>query len=168
MLTAAGCDAFAQLGVRTVIDLRVEAERIAKPEADCVAQRAELVSAPLPVPYNVSPLDYIADLEARDSIAIAFGRLAVRAAYPVYVHCTWGRDRTGVLIAVMLRALGATHSDIIEEYQLSELSVGAYPESLQAALDWIEARGGVEAYLEAAGVSAAQLAALRARTVSGE
>lgn len=163
-LTAAGCEEVARLGIRTVVDLRIDTERDSSPEASCVTDRARIVLAPLPVPYGVSPADYIADLDTFDSIARVFDRLADATAYPVYFHCTWGRDRTGVLAAVVLRVLGASRADIMKEYLLSSATVGAYPESLKAVLDVLEQRG-VESYLAAAGVSRAQVEALRARLV---
>ena len=41
-------------------------------------------------------------------------------AYPIYVHCTSGKDRTGIVIAALLRALDVPTALIIEEYLLSE------------------------------------------------
>jgi len=164
-LSRTGCDEFARLGVRTVIDLRIPEEAAADPDSDCVAQKAHQVFAPLPIPYNVSPQNYIAVLDTTASVAAAFAAFGDAAAYPIYFHCTLGRDRTGVLSAVVLLALGATPADILSEYLLSRASVGAYPLSLQAALDEIERRGGIEAYLAAVGVSEDQLATLRAQAV---
>jgi protein-tyrosine phosphatase len=164
-LSASGCAEFSRLGIRTVIDLRVESERGSVPEAGCIEQSARIVFAPLPVPYNVSPSDYIAALDATDSIRAAFQQLGEDESYPIYLHCTWGRDRTGILAAVILRALGASRADILQEYLLSISTVGAYPVSLEAVLDAIEQRGGIDAYLAAAGVSADQLARLRSRAV---
>lgn len=39
--------------------------------------------------------------------------------YPLYVHCLSGRDRTGVVIACLLKIAGAREEDIIQEYYLS-------------------------------------------------
>jgi protein-tyrosine phosphatase len=51
----------------------------------------------------------------------ALGVLAdPRTAYPVYVHCTSGKDRTGVVVAAALAALGAPDDLIIAEYELSD------------------------------------------------
>ncbi|MBN1609523.1 MAG: tyrosine-protein phosphatase [Polyangiaceae bacterium] len=162
----AACVAFSALAIRTVIDLRMESERTGKPDSPCVVTSTDVVVAPLPIPYNVSPTDYIADLNTTDSIAAAFAALGDDAAYPVYFHCTWGRDRTGVLGAVILLTLGAKHEDILTEYELSvEGGVGAYPDSLSAVLDDIDARGGVEAYLAEAGVSQRSIQVLRRRAV---
>ena len=165
-LSSEGCRVFETLGIRTVIDLRIEGERDLVPEAACVANVANIVSAPMPIPYTVSAADYIADLDAKTSLAAAFAALGDPAAYPIYIHCTWGRDRTGVLAAVILSALGATRADIIQEYLISQQTVGAFPASLTAVLDEIELRGGIEAVLTAAGVTPAQLAMLRARAIA--
>jgi protein-tyrosine phosphatase len=128
--------------------------------------QARSLLAPLPIPYGLGPADYLADLNSTASIAVVFHTLADPQAYPVYFHCTFGRDRTGVLGALLLLALGATPEDVMADYMLSQSSVGAYPESLQAVLDDIAARGGVEAVLNAAGVGSDELEALRSRAIS--
>lgn len=165
-LTADGCAAVSELGVRTIVDLRIASEVSVKPDAECALKDAQLLAAPLPVPYNVSAADYIAVLDAGDSILRVFETLGDASRYPVYFHCTWGRDRTGIVAAVILLALGATPDVIMEDYLVSGETVGAYPASLQAALDEIAARGGSEAYLAAVGVSAQQLETLRARAIT--
>ena len=40
--------------------------------------------------------------------------------WPIYLHCTSGRDRTGVIVAAILHALDITNDIIVEEYLLSE------------------------------------------------
>jgi protein-tyrosine phosphatase len=165
-LSAAGCSALTDLGVQSVVDLRTPDERAARPDSVCPASTAKSVFAPLPVPYSVSPEDYIADLDASASIAAIFSVLGDASAYPVYFHCTWGRDRTGVVAAVILLTLGAARSDIMADYLLSQTSVGAYPDSLDATLTEIDRRGGVGAYLAAAGVTVEQIAVLRTRAIA--
>jgi protein-tyrosine phosphatase len=46
-------------------------------------------------------------------------------AYPVFVHCTSGKDRTGVVVAALLKILQVPDSIIVEEYLLSDGSVKA-------------------------------------------
>jgi protein-tyrosine phosphatase len=46
-------------------------------------------------------------------------------AYPVLVHCTSGKDRTGVVVAALLKILQVPDSIIVEEYLLSDGSVKA-------------------------------------------
>jgi protein-tyrosine phosphatase len=163
-LSACGCAEVTELGIRTVIDLRTASESWSAPESPCVTRQAAVVAAPLPIPYSVSPADYVADLDATASIAAAFAVLGDPAAYPVYFHCVYGRDRSGVLAAVILLAVGATRDAVLAEYQLTaEAGLATYPASLEAVLDAIDARGGVDAYLAAAGVPPATVAVLRDR-----
>ena len=167
-LTAQGCAEFATLGIRTVVDLRTTAERASAPEAACVSEQAPIVLAPMPIPYGMGPEAYIGDLDATDAVQAAFQAFGDPAAYPAYFHCTYGRDRSGVLAAVILLALGASRDAVMAEYELSNAGgVGAFPDSLQAVLDEIGRRGGVEAYLASAGVSVDELTALRARLIAG-
>ncbi len=39
--------------------------------------------------------------------------------FPLYIHCLSGRDRTGVVVATLLKICGAQPEHIIEEYHLS-------------------------------------------------
>ncbi|AUX31341.1 MULTISPECIES: tyrosine-protein phosphatase [Sorangium] len=55
-------------------------------------------------------------------------------AWPVYVHCTSGRDRTGVVIAAALLAIGVPRQVVAEEYMLSD---GADPIAIDRAIDGI-------------------------------
>jgi protein-tyrosine phosphatase len=160
-LSTTGCADVARLGLRTIIDLRTDDERRSRPDDPCVT--AAVLPAPLPVPYSVSPEDYVADLDTAASIATVFHALGAAASYPIYFHCTYGRDRTGVVAALVFLALGVSREDILSEYALSAASVGAFPESLTAVLNEVERRGGVEQVLSAAGVTAGELAVLRSR-----
>jgi protein-tyrosine phosphatase len=157
-LTALGCEQARALGLRTVIDLRVADERSALPDSTCTG--ADFVLSPLPVPYGLGPADYLADLNA-DTLATVFHTFGDPERYPIYFHCTWGRDRTGVVAALLLRTLGASQEDVMAEYMLSETSVGAYPDALQAVLAEIEARGGPESFLSGIGISRAEIAVMR-------
>jgi len=93
----------------------------------------------------------------------------------VAIHCGIGRDRTGLIAILLLALAGAEPEEIAADYALSEArvpfgQVGTFYEDrgitpatviadLLAGLD-------VEAYLRGAGVSAEDLAAVRARLLS--
>lgn len=158
-LSSEGCADVAALGVRTLIDLRTPDERSGRPNSSCLS--ATQVLAPLPIPYGLSPSDYLNDLNS-PSIALAFRAFGDAGAYPIYFHCTFGRDRTGVVGALLLLALGVSREHVMQEYLLSQATVGAYPESLNAVLDEIERRGGAERFLREAGISEDELSVLKA------
>jgi hypothetical protein len=58
---------------------------------------------------------------------------------PVLVHCTAGKDRTGVVIAVLLRAVGVSRTAIIADYRATQAALPAImariPTELMAGLD---------------------------------
>jgi protein-tyrosine phosphatase len=64
--------------------------------------------------------------------------------WPVYVHCTSGRDRTGVVVAAALLLVGVPREVVAEEYMLSD---GATRSSIELAIDGIlDAQATLEVY----------------------
>jgi protein-tyrosine phosphatase len=62
--------------------------------------------------------------------------------WPIYVHCTSGRDRTGVIVAAALLAIDVPRQVVAEEYMLSD---GADRASIDLAIDGlIEALPSIE------------------------
>ncbi|MFO0618181.1 MAG: tyrosine-protein phosphatase [Polyangiaceae bacterium] len=57
---------------------------------------------------------------------------APETEWPVYVHCTSGRDRTGVVVAAALVLAGVPREVIVEEYALSS---GGNVAHIERALD---------------------------------
>ncbi len=53
-------------------------------------------------------------------------------AWPVYVHCTSGRDRTGIVVAAALWLIDVPLSVVVEEFLLSD---GAERSAIEGALD---------------------------------
>lgn len=74
--------------------------------------------------FGPSPQRYLHYLEVGgDRMAKAFQLFGHDDAYPILVHCTAGKDRTGVLIALVMEVLGASDADIANEYGLSDASI---------------------------------------------
>jgi protein-tyrosine phosphatase len=112
-----------------------------------------------------------------------FGHLLESDA-PTVFHCTAGKDRTGFAAALVLRALGASHDEVMHDYLLTNERLapplekaawrlpphaakvlwGVQPGFLDAAFEEIESRwGGVEGYLrEGIGLGERERARLRA------
>ena len=55
-----------------------------------------------------------------DQICRALKIFAAPASLPALVHCSHGKDRTGVTCALILALLGATDDEIADDYHLSE------------------------------------------------
>lgn len=202
--------AYAALGVRTVVDLRAEHEAAAKPTAWGLATGAELVALPIAEGGEGSDTNYVRLLLSgelarfgpeemaafyRDTLdrrattfAAAVRVLADPDRVPVLVHCSAGKDRTGLLVALVLDLLGTPRTAIVDDYTLTGVlrpdRVLAYADlfgpagvdlddvrglfetpasAMEAALGHLDARyGGTEPYLVGAGgLAPAEIAAVR-------
>jgi hypothetical protein len=201
--------AWAAFGAGTVIDLRYDRERLAFPLPGFIT--GELHSPFLPNDWNADPQSR--DLPAAEFLASVFrdmvdfggdtvrkvlDRLAADEAYPAVFFCMAGKDRTGVLAAVLLALLGVSERDITDDFELSGDEVVALvdylrtredfedhpmmnqPEELlrapRAAMELFLADvraefGGIPGWVRELGVPDEQVEALRARLVvssSGE
>ena len=114
------------------------------------------------------------------AVTAAVAALCEPRAYPALVHCTAGKDRTGVLIALVLDLLGVPDDIIVRDYALSggvvrrfvangripagtpaqELDAfyGAPPQAMRDFLVLLRQRhGAARGYLRAQGLADAQL-----------
>jgi protein-tyrosine phosphatase len=181
------------VGVRLVIDFRSDAERAeyGSLRHDGVEVRREPIVEGLV--DAITPLERIMRRELTswtaedmaalyramlDRFALRFGAVVVAAAdpanHPLVFHCTAGKDRTGLAAALILRALGVSEADTLDDYELTHrfrtarrvaelrprfeaagidleplMAFFAPPrDAMAAALDHVEHRyGGVVAYL---------------------
>jgi hypothetical protein len=127
-----------------VVDLRSAGERgaghpLASDATEVVA--LPLLAAANPVRMAAEPAADALDLPAiyRDIVTTGAPALAeiVRAAAerptPVLVHCSAGKDRTGVAVAVVLLALGVPVEAIVADYRLTEANMPAVAKRLAGA-----------------------------------
>ncbi|MET0458596.1 MAG: tyrosine-protein phosphatase [Ilumatobacteraceae bacterium] len=205
-LTEADLDTFGILGVQTVFDLRGDVERTEFPgpvESVHVPIVGRPADAPAPArPTDMTPEDgermlrdmYVGILEHS---AVPIGTILRSLADPDHVpavfHCHGGKDRTGVVAAVLLLALGVDRETVLDDYEATRryrriedqqdslaniLASGVSPEAavsvlgtprwaMAAAVDAVDdVYGGIEAYvLGPVGLTPDELAALRARLV---
>lgn len=54
-----------------------------------------------------------------DSMRAIFADLANPDNYPMYLHCTWGRDRTGTIVLLLHGLLNVSKDDALQEYRLT-------------------------------------------------
>jgi protein-tyrosine phosphatase len=200
---AEGTSAIIGLGLRTVLDLRVLEELlIAQSPMSAFADRGirtihlSLVGddfSELP-PELEGVYTYLVD-QRGPAIGAAIKRLAAPGTLPALVHCTAGKDRTGLVIAFTLAALGVPDEVIAADYalssmylvsdqvavigqlgadtglgeQLTEALMASPPELIVRSLDRARQQaGGIAGYLASNGVTEAELAALRAALVTSE
>ena len=131
-LTDEGRAAIDRLGLKAVIDLRAKAQVdrghvFAVPE---VTHHIQIVDRVLdvdnPPPRFEGAVD-IADLY--EEMVARGGPQLVRSVEliaetiddgPVLVHCMAGKDRTGLVVALVQAAIGVTLASVVEEYALSD------------------------------------------------
>ncbi len=128
-LGAGALEMLGSLGLRTVLDLRTSAEaEIAPSPVDAMAQsgalamRISLIGEDLTeMPADLTAIyDYLID-QRGPAIAAAIKSLTRPGGLPGLVHCTAGKDRTGIVVAVALAAVGVPDSFIAADYALSSL-----------------------------------------------
>lgn len=74
---------------------------------------------------------YIIILEhAKKNIAGVMRVFAKDGNLPALVHCAHGKDRTGVVIMLLLMVCGVPHESIVQDYVQSEVELRKYRESL--------------------------------------
>jgi protein tyrosine/serine phosphatase len=191
-LTPAGWKALAAYGVTLVIDLRGEAEY-----EDDPPQATDIAVARIPMsPRDAPPAwawpsmreAYLALLEQfRPQFAEVVETIGATEG-PVVLHCSGGRDRTGLAAALLLRLAGVPADTIAADHALSDQSWGPHNEAWFAAapdedererrrrisvpagrtmaevLDEVDRRyGGPAAYLTGGGATEQAVARVRAR-----
>ncbi len=204
-LTDTGWRALVDYGVHTVVDLRLAGERGAAPPRDLpiVALHRPLVPdfghpdwleinalSLGAVPPESTRVVYLEFLERyRDRFGEAVTTIAdADGDGAVLFHCMGGKDRTGLVTALLLRVAGAEPESIGADYALSGVNLAALheewiatalddqerelriritatpAEAMLSVIETLEERyGDAAGYLRAAGVDDERLAHIRSR-----
>jgi protein-tyrosine phosphatase len=200
---AAGSGMLAELGLKTVLDLRILEELLTaqSPLADFADRGTRTIHLSLAGPdFSELPPElegvYSFFIDRRgEAIAAAIKHLASPGALPALVHCTAGKDRTGIVIAFTLAAVGVPDQVIAADYALSSMYLVAEetavigqisaasgideqimrtlmaspPELITRTLARArEQAGSITGYLTSNGLTDADLAALRTALVPAE
>ncbi|MFF7715543.1 tyrosine-protein phosphatase [Streptomyces sp. NPDC007988] len=141
---------FLGLGIGTVVDLRypweIEARGRVPEDASFAYHNLSIEHRPYDQPslgteVEVGPFLAARYLEVADDgvaeLRQALGVIAA-AAGPVVFHCASGKDRTGLLAALVLLLLGVSEADAVEDFALTELATG------RLLADWRAAHGDRE------------------------
>lgn len=166
------------IGLKTEVDLRNHGEGVKYPLGDKVnfLLAGQWGGAMYANDQNTS-LHYIGS-DYVNATVNALRTFADESNYPIYFHCSYGRDRTGTMAFLLLGLLGVERIDIQKDFELTflaEFSGGGISaagplKALNETIDWVKrnyAPGGsikeaVEAYLLDAGLTAQEIASIRA------
>lgn len=196
-LTAADRDTLAARGVALDVDLRTAEEAGSAPDALAADERFRYLRVSLlgqeridlgNLPDSLGMLYVKALSENRAEFRQVFEAMAAQREGAVLFHCTAGKDRTGMISAVLLSLAGVPRADIVHNYavsahylkpmlegnpQLAErvrvnpkllAMMGTPPDAIEAFLDAMEkSYGGARAYLKTIGVSDAAVRSLLVR-----
>lgn len=197
-----------ELGIRSVIDLRAQIETGGGRPGWAEGSDVEFVSFPLTSEFaDWGRLDaegrrtllsrtYLGYLEAAsENILAVLKHIAGNAGTrPTIVHCAVGKDRTGVIVALLFSLLGVTRDAIVADYLLTAANMEAllarmsqsdvYRErvrtnpaevyradehTIRIFLDETDTRyGGVEAWALDAGLESETIEVLRERLLAGQ
>lgn len=160
------------LGIKTDLDLRT------------VGEGSAGTSSPLGEDVNYVNLDgryYIGGKgidseEGKKMIADEIRVFVDPANYPVYVHCSLGRDRTGTIIMILQGLIGVSKNDMMMDYEFSIFSVtgtlddapiSALRSNMDSTYHYLNKLPGatfaesVEYYLLSCGITAEEIQAIR-------
>ena len=128
-VTEDGHNELQKRGIQTIIDLRYTPEVENEPNVYCKSREIRYLRLPLYELSGESALprvpDDLADLYQmildyrQQRIAEIIGVLMVENNQPAIFHCTAGKDRTGIIAALLLGAAGVSDADIVNDYALS-------------------------------------------------
>lgn len=153
-------DMVSVLGIRTDMDLRASTDSV--PGTYILGANVEHIY------YGALMYGAIETEEGKTAVKAVFSDLAKQEKYPVYLHCTYGMDRTGTVCYLLEAILGLSEENLIREYELSGLFSGETNRenlnSIKAVLDGYEGKTineKAESYLLSAGVTAEEIASIR-------
>ncbi len=112
-------ECFAQVGYpKTLVNLRASSDKIEKDQG--------LIQYHFPIANSIEKYDtQLGDVRKwLNGVLSTLSRDDIK--FPVFIHCTSGKDRTGIVVASVLWLLGISEDIIREEYLLSEGKVSIH------------------------------------------
>jgi protein-tyrosine phosphatase len=186
-------------GVKTIVDLRAANEVFAAPDPPRLVEQLSYYHIPLmsgnqgdvgemvnnpPVPL---PSLYLSTLQQEQPAIRAVLETAASAPGALLFHCAAGKDRTGIIAALLLGIVGVAVPDILANYEVSYTHIRNNPDMIRYAnifppaflpmlysrrdylepmLDYVaREHGGIREYLSWIGLSPATVQRIREKFI---
>lgn len=152
-----------ELGIKTDMDLRAESDNI---------YGTDVLGAAVNHKYYGTQMysQIFENKKSNESIRKVFSDLADKKNYPIYLHCTYGQDRTGTVCYLLEALLGVSKENMMKEYLLSGLHYGDVyggHEPMEEFIEKLSKLPGVsmsekvEGYLLSIGVTEDEISSIR-------
>lgn len=121
-----------RLGIRYVIDLRTASEAVQQGRGPLSAHPVAYVNVPLAdvdrpagPPGTVVLSQYLQHLDNDPNLPLAVETVAHAVSHPTVVHCAAGKDRTGVVLALVELLLGVPEEHVVADYMATAANIDA-------------------------------------------
>ena len=168
-INANSAETLKERGIASVVELRTpqEISREGKDLPAFTASLRKVYNCPMVNTAENGGPAYLSYIKAHNfkSIAQFFSVLADEKNYPVLFHCSAGKDRTGIMAALVLELAGVPRPIIMDDYLQSQRNSAG----LKVDADWlrgvfktIDKEGGIVAFLSNRGVKKEDMQKIRA------
>ena len=127
------------LKIEVVLDLRLGREAVEEGRGRLSSRSVAYLNVPLDLvaptggdPEHVAADAYLSALEPGSTVPLALSMLAAAAGRPTIVHCAAGKDRTGLVTALVLDLVGVERSAIVADYLATAPNLPRIVERLRA------------------------------------
>lgn len=131
-----------ELGVAAVIDLRAPSEAAREGLGRLQDAGMDYLNVPvihehdgyryeIPERVDLAALYYEVLEQSGQSLGRIFQLLAEESGTPAVIHCAAGKDRTGMVSAIILGCLGVSGDDVVADYALSGPHMAAVKQRLR-------------------------------------
>ena len=158
--------------IKTIIDLRADREMLDTPYSNEIIRKTKYINAqfdPWAQPewfkktHNHGTNHEIAYrffiMGCKTSVKKVFEAILTHKEGSIAVHCHAGKDRTGIIFAMIHLLLESSIDNLYVDYFASEMDMKK--EKIDIVLDYIKEQGGIESYLLSCNLSKPQIRTLK-------
>ena len=161
-----------EAGLATLRDeFHIKTDMELRSQQECAGMTGSLIAGAKWVHVPFVAYDFIDNMvRGKEPFAKIFGILADEASYPVLMHCSGGRDRTGTLAFLLNGLLGVSEEDLLKDWEFSafdDQGMKFNSGRIARLLDYLHTLPGeniteqIEAFVRSCGVTDQEVTAFR-------